>query len=105
MLAKNLKKERFNMEVEIAKLILKELIRGRIELKIDGGKISANVEGTPSSIAIMVTIIENDMLEKSKMSVDDWRRLKEASKEIIDLLKDGGGIEEINEKLKGEKDE
>lgn len=105
MLAKNLKKERFDMEVEIAKFILKELIRGRIELKIDGGKISANVEGTPSSIAIMVTIIEDDMLEKNKISVDDWQRLKKASKAILYLLKENGGIKEINEKLEGEKDE
>lgn len=77
---------------------LKEIIKslnGRVEVKINDNGISTKIEGNMGSIAMIVSIIEDNILESEKISYSKWGELKNDSKMLLALLKKIGGIKKI----------
>lgn len=77
---------------------LKEIIKslnGRVEVKINDNGISTKIEGNMWSIAMIVSIIEDNILESEKISYSKWGELKNDSKMLLALLKKIGGIKKI----------
>lgn len=89
-LAINLRKEDFDMEEKLKEII--KSLNGRVEVKINDNGVSMKIEGNMGSIAMMVLIIENNILESGKISYSEWKKLKNNSKMLLDLLKESGAL-------------
>lgn len=76
---------------------LKEMIKsldGRVEVKINGNGVSMKIDGNIPSIAMIISIIENNILESGKISNSDWKVLKNNSKILLTVLEETGSIKE-----------
>lgn len=86
----NLRKEDFDMEEKLKEII--KSLNGRVEVKINDNGISTKIEGNMGSIAMIVSIIENNILESEKISYSKWGELKNNSKMLLALLKETGTL-------------
>ena len=74
---------------------LKEIIKslnGSVEVKINDNGVSTKIEGNMVSIAMIVLIIENNILESGKIRYSKWKELKNNSKMLLVLLKETGAL-------------
>lgn len=74
---------------------LKEIIKslnGRVEVKINDNGASTKIGGNMGSIAMIVSIIEDNILESGKISYSEWGELKSNSKILLAMLKEAGVV-------------
>ena len=69
-----------------------KLLNGYVEVKINSNDVSVKIEGNIPSIAMIISIIENDILNSRKISYSEWKELKNSSKILLTALKENGSI-------------
>ena len=86
----NLRKEDFDMKEKLKEIT--KLLNGYVEVKINSNDVSVKIEGNIPSIAMIISIIENDILNSRKISYSEWKELKNSSKILLTALKENGSI-------------